>query len=153
MSAPKLEQISNLLTPVAEAQGVFLYDIEFIKEGNARILRLYIDKEQGVDITDCEKVSRAAEEVLDAHDPIPVQYYLEVSSPGIERKLTRDEHFVRYTGHKIAIKLYGPMDGRKKFAGILSAYENQVMTLTEEDGTSHQISRDQIGSAKLVVFD
>jgi len=153
MSTPKLEHIINLLTPVVESQGVSLYDLEFIKEGSARILRLYIDKDPGVDLEDCEKVSRAAEEVLDAHDPIPTAYYLEVSSPGIERKLSKPEHFARYKGHKIALRLYGPIDGRKKFTGQLTEYENGNLTLTEEDGTNRHFQQSQISACKLVVFE
>jgi len=153
MSAPKLESIASLLAPVMEAQGVSLYDLEFVKEGSDRILRLYIDKESGVNLEDCERVSRAADEVLDTHDPIPTAYYLEVSSPGVERKLSRPEHYVRYIGHKIALKLYGPQDGRKKFTGVLTKYEDNMLTLAEEDGTQHQFQQSQIGGCKLVVFD
>ncbi|MCL2572275.1 MAG: ribosome maturation factor RimP [Defluviitaleaceae bacterium] len=153
MSAPKLESIVNLLAPVIETEGVNLYDLEFVKEGSDRILRLYIDKESGVDLEDCERVSRAAEEVLDAHDPIPTAYFLEVSSPGVERKLSKPEHYTRYIGHKIALKLYGPQDGRKKFTGELTRYENNTLTLTEEDGTQHRFQQSQIGGCKLVVFD
>lgn len=153
MPAPKPSTIAALLTPTIEAQGVTLYDLEFIKEGSDRILRLYIDKDQGVDLEDCERVSRAAEAVLDAHDPIETAYYLEVSSPGIERKLTRPEHFARYIGHQIAIRLYGPQDGRKKFSGILAKYEDGNLTLTEEDGNTHTFQQAQISACKLVVFD
>ena len=152
MSA-KLESLTNLLAPVAEAQGVSLYDLEFVKEGSERILRLYIDKDPGVDLDDCERVSRAAEEVLDAHDPIEVAYYLEVSSPGVERKLSKPEHFAKYKGHKIAIRLYAPHDGRKKLTGYLTSYEDNELTLTEEDGTTHLFQQAQISACKLVVFD
>jgi len=153
MSAPKLELITNLLTPAVEACGVTLYDIELLKEGADRILRLYIDKDPAVDLEDCERVSRKAEEVLDAHDPIPTAYDLEVSSPGIERKLTKPWHYTKYIGHKIALRLYGPLDGRRKFTGVLTAYENDLLTLTEEDGTTRNIETAQIGGCRLVVFD
>ena len=153
MSATKLEIVTNLLAPVAEAQGVELYDLEFIKEGSERILRLYIDKDPSVDLNDCERVSRAAEEVLDAHDPIEVAYYLEVSSPGVERKLSKPQHFARYIGHKIALRLYGPIDGRKKFTGHLKAYEDNQLTLTDEDGTDRHFQQAQISACKLVVFE
>jgi len=153
MSAPKLEIITTLLTPTVEAQGVSLYDIEFIKEGKDRILRLYIDKDPGVDLEDCERVSRAAEAVLDAHDPIETAYYLEVSSPGVERKLSKPQHFARYTGHKIALRLYGPVDGRRKFTGILSSYEDSTLSLKEEDGTQRHFQQAQISACNLVVFE
>ena len=153
MSANMQAKISKLLAPIIEAQGVTLYDLEFLKEGGDKILRLYIDKEDGIDLDDCERVSRAAEAELDTHDPIPDAYYLEVSSPGIERKLSKPEHFVRYTGHKISIKLYGPVDGRRKFTGLLSAYEDGNLTLTEEDGKTHQLQQAQISACRLVVFE
>jgi len=148
-----LANITKLLAPVIEAQGVNLYDMEFLKEGADKILRLYIDSDAGIDLNDCERVSRAAEAVLDEHDPIPTAYYLEVSSPGVERKLTKPEHFVRYTGHKIALKLYGPIDGRRKFSGLLTRYEDGNLSLTEEDGQMHQFEQAQISSCRLVVFE
>jgi len=153
MPTPKLEIIANMLTPVVEAQGVTLYDLEFIKEGSDRILRLYIDKEPGIDIEDCEKVSRACEVVLDEEDPIEQSYYLEVSSPGVERKLSKPAHYERYTGHKIALRLYGPLDGQRNFKGQLTRYENDTLILTEENGTIRNIPLSQIGNCKLVVFD
>jgi len=153
MPAPKIEIITKLLTPVIESQGVSLYDLEFIKEGSDWILRLYIDKDTGVDLEDCERVSRAAEAVLDEHDPIEQSYYLEVSSPGVERKLSKPAHYEQYQGHKIALRLYGPLDGRRKFTGQLTGYENDTLTLTEEDGSIHQIPISQIGNCRLVVFD
>jgi len=153
MSTPKTEKITNLLAPVVESQGIELYDLEFIKEGDAWILRLYIDKETGVDLEDCERVSRAAEVVLDEHDPIEQSYYLEVSSPGVERKLSKPAHYERYVNHKIALRLYGPLDGRRNFTGQLTGYESQTLTLTEEDGSIHQIPVSQIGNCRLVVFD
>ena len=155
MSAPMAAKITALLTPIVEAQGVSLYDLEFLKEGGDKILRLYIDKESetGVDLNDCERVSRAAEAELDAHDPIPQAYYLEVSSPGIERKLTKPEHFARYTGHKIALKLYAPHDGRRKFTGQLTAYKDENLFLTEDDGQEQKIERSQVSSCRLVVFE
>jgi len=146
-------KITQLLTPIVEAQGVALYDLEFIKEGSEKILRLYIDKEEGVDLDDCERVSRAAEAELDAHDPIPAAYYLEVSSPGIERKLSKPEHYAKYIGHKITLKLYGPIDGRRKFTGNLTSYQDGNLTLTEETGQVHNLEQSQIAACRLVVFE
>jgi len=146
-------KITQLLAPIIEAQGVTLYDLEFLKEGGEKILRLYIDKPEGIDLNDCERVSRAAEAELDAHDPIPDAYYLEVSSPGVERKLSKPEHFTRYTGHKIAIKLYGPHEGRRKFTGQLTSYENGNLSLTDEDGQVHHFEQAQIAACRLMVFE
>ena len=153
MSAPMVAKITQLLTPVVEAQGVSLYDLEFLKEGGDKILRLYIDKDEGVDLDDCERVSRAAEAELDAHDPIPAAYYLEVSSPGVERKLSRPEHFARYIGHKIAVKLYGPVDGQRKFTGALTSYEDGNLSLAEENGQVRKFEQAQVSACRLVVFD
>jgi len=153
MPASLLTKISDLLTPTIEAQGVSLYDLELIKEGSARILRLYIDKDPSVDLNDCERVSRAAEAVLDAHDPIETAYYLEVSSPGVERKLSKPEHFTRYTGHKIALRLYAQKDGRKKYTGILENYNDGAISLIDQENNTHHFSHAQISACNLVVFD
>ena len=153
MSATMQAAITELLTPVIEAQGVSLYDLEFLKESGGKVLRLYIDKDDGVDLDDCERVSRAAEAALDVNDPIPTAYCLEVSSPGIERKLSKPGHFTRYIGHKIAIKLYGPVDGRRKFTGFLSEYNNGNLSLTDEDGQTRQFEMAQIAASRLVVFE
>ena len=164
--ADKLTLLTDLLTPVAQASGVQLYDIELVREGGEKILRIYIDKENsthptpddtmvlvGVDLNDCEQFSRAAEVVLDANDPIPDAYALEVSSPGIERKLTRDAHFIRYVGHKIQLRLYAPLEGRKNFKGVLTSYNNKILTLDMEASQQVEIPRESIASCKLVVFD
>ncbi|MCL2363184.1 MAG: ribosome maturation factor RimP [Defluviitaleaceae bacterium] len=164
--ADKLTLLTDLLTPIAQANEVSLYDIELVREGGEKILRIYIDKENhndpasddpilhgGVDLNDCERFSRAAEAVLDAHDPIPDAYALEVSSPGIERKLTRDAHFSRYIGHKVQLRLYAPLEGRKNFKGILAAFENKILSLKIETDPLIKISRESIASCKLVVFD
>jgi ribosome maturation factor RimP len=150
-----VETVEPLLIPVIQAQGVELYDLEYIKEGGDRILRLYIDKEDGVTLEDCESVSHAAEAVLDAHDPIPSAYVLEVSSPGIERKLKKDSHFIRYIGHKITLRLFAAIDpvyGRKKYTGILTGYENGVITIKDEEDEIYSFNKNQVSVCKLVVF-
>ena len=151
--ADKLTLLTDLLTPVAQANDVELYDIELVREGGEKILRIYIDKEGNVDLNDCERFSRAAESVLDANDPIPDAYALEVSSPGIERKLTRDAHFTRYIGHKIQLRLYAPHNNRKNFKGTLTSYENKMLTINIETEPSVEIPRTSVASCKLVVFD
>jgi ribosome maturation factor RimP len=148
-----IETAEQLLAPVAEAQGVELYDLEYVKEGGDRILRLFIDKEGGVDLNDCERVSRAAESVLDEKDPIPAAYVLEVSSPGIERKLKKDSHFARYAGAKVEIRLYSPIAGRKKFTGVLNGLNDGVIGMTDTDGHGWSFERQKISSCKLVVFE
>ena len=155
--------LEPLITPVVEENGVELYDMEFVKEGGNRILRLFIDKEGSVDLNDCERVSRAVSAVLDEHDPIESAYRLQVGSPGIERRITKPEHFRRYVGHKVTIKLFAPHSpddpdaaesvttGRKKFTGILSAYDDKKITLTDEDGQVWNFDKKQVSACRLVV--
>jgi len=152
--ADKIAVLTDLLTPIAQANGVEFYDIEIVREGGEKILRLFIDKMPGgVDLEDCERTSRAAEAVLDEHDIIPDAYVLEVSSPGIERKLTRDTHFTRYIGHEVRVRLYAPQDGRKNFRGKLTAFENNYLTLTLENEQTVQFTREAVAACKLAVFE
>jgi len=158
------QSLEALLTPVAYALGCELYDLEYVKEGGDRILRLYIDKEGGVDLDDCERVSRAAEAVLDEHDPIPTAYRLQVGSPGIERKLSKPHHFQRYIGHKIIVKLFAPYSpphgssetvvstGRKKFTGKLTSFHDNTISLVDEDSQDWAFDLKQTSSCRLVVF-
>jgi ribosome maturation factor RimP len=154
--------LEKLVVPVVEGCDVELYEMEFVKEGGSRILRLFIDKDGGVDLNDCERVSRAVSNVLDEHDPIPTAYRLQVGSPGIERRLSKPEHFLRYVGHKVMLKLFSPHSpenpddaesvttGRKKFTGILTAY-NEKIILTDEDGQVWSFDKKQVSACKLVV--
>ena len=152
-----IEKLETLLSPVAISQGCELYDIEYVKEGGDRILRLFIDKPEGIDIDDCERVSRAAEQVLDENDPISGEYRLQVSSPGVERKIKKPAHFTRFIGHKVEVRLFSPhepVSGRKKFTGRLTDFANNQATLTTvEDNESFTFDLQDISSCKLVVFD
>jgi ribosome maturation factor RimP len=147
--------LHDLLSPIAEKCGVSLYDLEWVREGGERILRLYIDKPDGADLNDCERTSRAAEAVLDEEDIIPEAYALEVSSPGIERKLTRDAHFTRYIGHDIRLRLYAPVNGRKNFHGKLAAFQNGVLSIEVKNETDATLSfpREAVALCRLAVFD
>jgi len=153
-----IEQLELLLTPAVNAQGCELYDIEYIKEGGDMLLRLYIDKENGVDLDDCERVSHAVEAVLDEHDPISATYRLQVSSPGIERKLSKPTHYHSHIGRKVMVKLYAPADpvsGRKKFTGTLTGFaenENEI-SLSDEDKQIWTFGLKQVATCRLVVFD
>jgi len=152
-----IDALEALLAPVAESQGCELYDIEYVKKGRDRILRLYIDKEDGINIEDCERVSREAEAVLDEHDPISGEYRLQVSSPGVERKLRKPEHYTRFIGHKIEIRLFAPHSpetGRKKFTGKLSDFKNNEITIkTAEDDQNFTFDIQQVSASRLVVFE
>ena len=122
-----------LLTPIVEARGVEIYDVEYVKEGSDWYLRAYIDKPGGVDINDCETVSRALSDALDKEDFIEEAYILEVSSPGLGRTLKKDKHLEKSLGEEVEVKTYKPMDGSKEFAGILKAYDDKSITIETEN--------------------
>ena len=134
MAYSKTEMIAfELAKPIAEENLCFIYDIEFVKEGGLYYLRVYLDKEGGIDLDTCEVVSRALSEKLDITDPISQNYYLEVSSPGIERKLKTKEHFERYLGEVIDIGLYKSINGSKLLSGKLISYIDGVITVETAD--------------------
>ena len=122
--------VAKLAAPAVEAAGCELWDVEYVREAGSWYLRLYIDKEGGVDILDCEKISREVSDLLDEADPIEGSYTFEVSSAGAERALKRPGDFARFMGSPVAVKLYRARDGRKEFAGVLSGYENGDVTVT-----------------------
>ena len=125
--------VRDLVAPVADEFGFMLWDVEYVKEGADMILRITIDKPEGIDIEDCEKMARAIDPIIDEADPIEVSYKMEVSSPGIERALTRPEHFEACMGEKIEVKLYAPMDGKKQIVGILTAADEKSITVTVDE--------------------
>lgn len=123
----------QLLLPIAEANHVEIYDIEYVKEGSEWYLRAYIDKEGGVNINDCEAVSRALSDELDRTDFIDDAYILEVSSPGLGRTLKKDKHLQKSLLEEVEIKTYKPILGRKEFEGILKAFDDKTITILSED--------------------
>jgi len=116
------EQIWQYAEPVVTAQGCEIWDVEYVREGADWFLRIYIDKDGGVDITDCEAISRAMDPILDEKDPIPTSYTFEVCSAGIERSLKRPSDFARFMGSDVLVRLYRPKDGTKEFPGVLRGY-------------------------------
>lgn len=122
-----------LLSPIAQANHVEIYDVEYVKEGSDWYLRAYIDKPEGVDINDCENVSRALSDALDTEDFISDAYILEVSSPGLGRTLKKDKHLEKSLGREVELKTYKPIDKCKEFAGILKAYDKDTVTITMEE--------------------
>ena len=120
---------AQLARPVVEENGCTLWDVEYVKEAGSWYLRVYIDKETGVSIDDCEAVSRAVDPVLDEKDPIPESYRFEVCSAGLERQLKRPSDFERYLGEPVLVKLYRPRDGQKEFPGRLVRYEDGAVTI------------------------
>lgn len=119
----------QLLQPIAEAHDVEIYDVEYVKEGSDWYLRAYIDKPEGVNINDCEAVSRALSEQLDKEDYINEAYILEVSSPGLGRPLKKDKHLEKSIGEEVEVRLYKPIEKQKEFAGILKAYDKDTVTI------------------------
>lgn len=122
-----------LLQPIAAAHQVEIYDVEYVKEGSDWYLRAYIDKPEGVDINDCENVSRALSEALDKKDFISDAYILEVSSPGLGRVLKKDKHLEKSLGQEVELKTYKPIDQCKEFGGILKSYDKDTVTITMEE--------------------
>lgn len=120
--------------PITEAAGVEIYDVEYVKEGGDFYLRAYIDKPDGVDINDCERVSRALSDVLDEKDFIEGAYVLEVSSPGLGRTLKKDKHLEKSLNEEVEVKTYKPVDKCKEFRGILRAYDENSITIETESG-------------------
>ncbi len=142
----------QLLSPIAEKFGVEIYDVEYVKEGSDRYLRAYIDKPGGVNIADCENVSRALSDVLDAEDFIPDAYILEVSSPGLGRALKKDRHLEKSIGREVEIKTYKPIDGQKEFAGVLHAFDTDTITVARgEDGAERIFQRKEIAQIRLAL--
>ncbi|MCM1123163.1 MAG: ribosome maturation factor RimP [Eubacterium sp.] len=141
----------QLLIPIAEKHGVEIYDVEYVKEGSDWYLRAYIDKPDGVNIIDCENVSRALSDALDVEDYIPDAYILEVSSPGLGRTLKKDRHLQKSLGEEVEIKTYKPIDGRKEFTGILKAYDADSITIEEADA-ERVLIRKEIALIKLALY-
>ncbi len=139
------ETLLSLLEPPIEALGYALVELEF----HSGLLRIFIDREGGVTVDDCEIVSRQVSAVLDVEDPIPGAYTLEVSSPGLDRPLRKETDYVRFTGQRAKLELLLPRDGRKRFTGTLKGCEAGEV-LIEVDGELHRLPHDGIAKARLV---
>ena len=121
------------ILPILGELGFSLYDVEYVKEGGEYFLRVYIDKPGGVTIDDCVETSRRMNEVLDREDYIADAYTFEVSSPGVERRLRKEEHFLAVMGEQIELKLYAPKDGKKQVCGILKSYDGDAVVIDSGD--------------------
>lgn len=153
------QRTEEILTPIAASNGVTIYDVEYVKEGPDYYLTCYIDKEGGVNIGDCEAVSRALSDAIDAAEEyIPDAYTLQVSSPGLGRALTRDRHYANSIGQEVEGTCYRPLEGTrvKTFTGILEAFDKDTVTLVTQDpqggaGTSLVLDRKNIARIRLTV--
>lgn len=146
-----VEKTMKIAEPVAKEQGLSIYDIEFIKEAAQWYLRIYIDKDEPVSISDCEFVSRAVEKALDTNDFIEKAYILEVSSPGINRKLKTENDFIRFNGEEVDVKLYKAKDGSKEYQGTLMAYSSGDVTI-EIEGKTLVFQENEIASVRLAIL-
>ena len=143
------EKVEQLVKDPIEKLGYSLYDVEYVKEGPEYYLRIYIDKESGIDLNDCEKVSNEINEILDKADYIKEQYYLEVSSPGIERKLRKDKHLAQHISKNVEIKLFKKdNNGKKEYIGKLKAFnQEEIIIETDKEIT---IERKNIAQIKTI---
>lgn len=143
----------ELAEPIAKELGLEIWDVRFLKEGTDWILRIFIDKEEGIDIEDCVNMTHAIDKPLDDLDPIDQSYSLEVSSPGVERDLTRPEHFEKYKGANIKVKLIRPVDGQREFNGVLEDSDGKLFVLRLENGSAMEIDKKETSYIKLDDFD
>lgn len=147
------ERVEELVTPKIESLGYNVYDVQYAKEGKDYFLRIFIDKESGIDLNDCEKVNNEINDILDEADYIKEQYFLEISSPGIERILRKDKHLKVATGKLVEVKLFGKLeieDGKKEYIGTLKAFDDEAIYIEEiEKEEELKISRKNISNMKL----
>ena len=143
--------IEEIVQPIVDAKNFEIVDIEYVKEAGEYYLRVYLDKEGGISLSDCEVVSRELSEILDKKDPIKDNYFLEVSSPGLDRPLKKDKDFERYKGRDVEIKLYKPMNGSKHFEGELVGLteDNNIKVII--DGEEVDFTRKEVALIRLAI--
>ena len=148
--APVTQSVIELIEPGLLAKGLELVDVEFKKEGKNWVLRVFIDKEGGVTLEDCQKISSLVGDLIEVEEVIEPAYTMEVSSPGLNRVLKKEKDFVRFSGKKIGVQCHAPLNGRKKFTGILKDFKNQSIRL-EVDGQLQIIPINRVAKANLVI--
>ncbi len=141
----------NLFLPITQKHGFELVDVEYVKEAGSWYLRVYIDKEGGIAVDDCEVVSREADPILDADDCIEESYILEVSSPGLGRPLKKDKDFARSIGEEVEVRLFRAVNGCKEYTGLLEAYDKATVTLTLENEETLVLERANIALIRLAL--
>ena len=144
------EIVAKIAEPVVKAHGCELWDVEYVREGDQRFLRIFLDKETGVDINDCEAISRAMDPLLDEADPIAESYHFEVCSAGLERTLKRPSDFERYIGSLVEVKLYKTKEGSKEHVGRLSAYDNGAVEI-DKAGSIIRFEKNEVANVRLRV--
>ncbi|MEE4161382.1 MAG: ribosome maturation factor RimP [Woeseiaceae bacterium] len=146
------DELKALLEPTVEGLGYELADLEVKLGGRSGIVRVFIDRPEGISLDDCEKVSMAVSALLDVEDPVPGHYDLEVSSPGLNRKLTKPDHFKRFAGEEVKVEMRFPIEGRKRFRGRLAASDEDNIRVVV-DGVEHNLPISTIDTARLVPTD
>ena len=146
---PREERLRRLLEPAVEGFGYELLGVQLLAQGHHSKLRVYIDSEEGITVDDCARVSHQVSGVLEVEDPIPGQYTLEVSSPGMDRPLFRAAHYEQHKGSRVSVKLHAPMEGRRKFKGQLLGMQASNVWLMEDE-IEWLIPLDLIGTARLI---
>ncbi|MBD21481.1 MAG: ribosome maturation factor RimP [Rhodospirillaceae bacterium] len=141
--------VTDIVQPTVEALGLELWGVEHIQQGRYSVLRIFIDNEDTVNLTDCEKVSRQISALLDVEDPISGEYTLEVSSPGLERPLFKLDQFAQYIGDEVKIKLRDPLEGRRKFTGVIECVSEDTVSLNME-GKTLELEHAEIEKASIV---
>lgn len=144
-----ITRLTKLIEPVIINNGYELYHIEFVTEHKKRYLRIYLDKDEGISLGDCEKISKIVSDILDEKDPIPYSYYLEVSSPGINRVLYNDNHLSRYIGYRVSVNLFAALNGIKKYEGDLIDFNCDEVIIRYKKNEI-RIPRNKISSINLV---
>lgn len=144
-------QTEQWILPILEAQNFELVDVEYVKEGGTWYLRAYIDKEGGITVEDCELVARQMNEILDREDYVEDSYIFEVSSPGLGRPLKKEKDYIRSMGEEVEIRTYRSMNGSKEFYGILSAYDADSVTITNENEEEVTFAKADIALIRLAI--
>ena len=147
---PVAQSITSLIGPVLTTKGLELADVEYKKEGKNWVLRIFIDKEEGVTVADCQKISHLVGDLIDVEETITTPFTLEVSSPGLDRALKREKDFLKSKGKRIRLHIIVPVDNRRKFIGILEDFRNQTIFM-DLDGKDFEIPLNQVAKANLVI--
>ena len=150
MGNKKIEKmVEEMVIPILDQKDYELVDVEFKKEGSNWYLRVYIDKEGGISLNDCQEVSERLSSILDETDPIPYSYFLEVSSPGLDRPLKKERDFVKYRGSEVEVRLFAPLDDKKVFKGELVGLIDNKVVIKLKDGSQLDFERDKVSLVKL----
>ena len=148
-----VQKVEEIIKPFADELGLSIWDVTYKKEGTNWYLRVFIDKEDGISIDDCVNLTHAVSKPLDEADPIPQNYTLEISSPGVERELVREEHFAANIGNPVFLRTIRPIDGVRDFKGILKSYEDKKITVELDGGESLEVEKKDTNYVKLDDFD